>query len=95
MNEKRKEKPSDFTQDRGLQFAFASRTGTEGPGGSFVEARRRAPENDVVVRHSAGSGCVARPVAKCRAAPLLFSVVNLRAQGRQAPQYRQGACRGS
>jgi len=47
MNEKRKEKPSDFTQDRGLQFAFASRTGTEGPGGSFVEARRRAPENDV------------------------------------------------
>jgi len=47
MNEKRKEKPSDFTQDRGLQFAFASRTGTEGPEGSFVEARRRAPENDV------------------------------------------------
>src|SRR5262249_20925645 len=41
-----------------------------------------------VVKHSADSGCVGRPVAKCREAPLLFSAVNLRLQDPRARRCR-------
>src|SRR3954470_21651097 len=51
-----------------------------GPSGLCADSRREAtlPKTIVIVKRPDGSGCVGRPVVKCREAPLLFSAVNLR-----------------
>jgi hypothetical protein len=81
--------------------ARRSKTANEpqGPGiglaGSLPLLARGRASNHVTVKHAGDSGCVGRPVARCRAAPLLFSAMNLRSQDQRARQYQRGACRGS
>jgi hypothetical protein len=85
-----------YARPRALVYLLAG-WGPRGRRVSGGSSRRdaRSRETDVVVKHSADSGYVGHPVAKCREAPLLFSAVNLRLQDRRARRCRRGACRGS
>ena len=94
---KGKKSPRTLRKTAGLSLRLLAGWGPRGRESvrRFLEARCALPRNHVVVKHSADSGCVGHPVAKCREAPLLFSAVNLRSQDRRARRYRRGACRGS
>src|SRR6266566_364416 len=94
---KGKKSPRTLRKTAGLSVRLLAGWGPRGRESvrRFLEAKCALPRNHVVVKHSADSGCVGHPVAKCREAPLLFSAVNLRSQDRRAKRYRRGACRGS
>jgi hypothetical protein len=94
---KGKKSPRTLRKTAGLSVRLLAGWGPRGRESvrRFLEARCALPRNHVVVKHSADSGCVGHPVAKCREAPLLFSAVNLRSQDRRGKRYRRGACRGS
>ena len=87
---KGKKSPRTLRKTAGLSLRLLAGWGAKGQGEcpAVPRGEMRAPENHVVVKHSADSGCVAHPVAKCREAPLLFSPLNLRSQDRRARRAR-------
>src|SRR5205823_14000203 len=87
-----RKKTSDFTKAVGLSLRLLAGRRRRGRENVRQLLEARPPQNHVVVKHSAHSGCVGRPVAKCREAPLLFSAVNLRSQDPRVRRCRRGAC---